>query len=156
MGRSTLNPLAAVLSRLYASLGIEDRIALERLHASWSSLFGEPLASHTAPSDLAKGVLTIAVDSPSWLQQLRYLQKELLAKLAPFGIRELKLKRGRVYRAALPDRMRDDRAPLEGVTLSDDERRAVQDAVAGIGDEELKELARAAMERSLKERYRRR
>ncbi|MBF0370465.1 MAG: DUF721 domain-containing protein [Magnetococcales bacterium] len=47
----------------------------------WREAVGATLASHTEPTRLKEGTLTIRVDSPAWATQLSFLKPQLLQKL---------------------------------------------------------------------------
>lgn len=48
----------------------------------WSDIVGATLAAHSRPLRLAGGVLTVAVDLPAWATELRWLEADLLARIA--------------------------------------------------------------------------
>ncbi|MDA8077798.1 MAG: DUF721 domain-containing protein [Nitrospiraceae bacterium] len=133
--------LAPVLKRL----GIEDGVRLARIKASWESLFDQPLSLHMSPSRFAEGELLINVDSPLWMQQLTFCSREILKKLALFGVREVRFRIGSVYRRKKPEQ----EAPAR--RLSHEDAAFVADLAAGIGDEEIRSAIKAAAERSLRQ-----
>ncbi len=47
----------------------------------WKNVVGEYTALHTRPVSIRDRVLTVEVSSPIWLQELRYKEKEISAKL---------------------------------------------------------------------------
>jgi predicted nucleic acid-binding Zn ribbon protein len=51
--------------------------ALER---RWSEVVGHDVAAHARLVGVRDGVLTVAVDSPPWATQLRYLEAVLLER----------------------------------------------------------------------------
>lgn len=50
------------------------------LSERWSLIVGEQVASHTAPSALKNGVLSVDADHPGWLTEVRRMPKEHLVK----------------------------------------------------------------------------
>ncbi len=74
--------VADSLDRVTASLGGPRASVLTAVFNSWSALVGEGLASHCRPQSLRGGVLVVAVDDPAWATQLRWLESDLLARLA--------------------------------------------------------------------------
>jgi hypothetical protein len=57
-----------------------------RLQHRWHEIVGEPMASHTWPSQIRFKKLYLIVKSSAWLQQLTFLKPALLMKLqAEFG-----------------------------------------------------------------------
>ena len=57
------------------------RHSLELLVANWSHLAGERLALHSKPTRLARGVLTVAADSPAWAAELSVESERLLRRI---------------------------------------------------------------------------
>ena len=54
------------------------RTLLER----WPELVGDNLASHIRPSAIEAKTLVIAVEDPAWASQLKWLETDLLERLA--------------------------------------------------------------------------
>ncbi|MBV8952325.1 MAG: DUF721 domain-containing protein [Actinobacteria bacterium] len=74
--------LGDVLGEVVRKLGLPDPTALDALARAWPTLAGAAIGAHSAPRSLRDGVLTIAVDSPAWATQLRYLEVELVNRAA--------------------------------------------------------------------------
>jgi hypothetical protein len=141
-------PVDALLNSLFWELGISERIQIEALKRQWHRIFAEPLSSHTAPADLKDGKLIIAVDSPAWLQHLKFLKKEISDKLRPHGIKDIRLKLGsvRIYsERQIPEKL----APPESFrALTDKDIDRIDHAVAEIEDTELRDVIRQTMKKS--------
>ena len=75
-------PVGESLDRLTASLGAPRAAVLAELFDSWPSLVGEAVAAHARPQSLHHGILVVVVDDPVWVTQLRWLEADLLARLA--------------------------------------------------------------------------
>ena len=76
-------PLAASLDRVASAFGGGTRAStLSTVFATWPSLVGESVAAHCAPRALRDGHLVVAVDEPGWASQLRWLEADLLRRLA--------------------------------------------------------------------------
>jgi len=148
MRKRPLLPVDTLLNSLFRELGISERIRIEALKRQWCSIFADPISSHTAPADLKDGKLFIAVDSPAWLQHLKFLKKEMSDKLKPYGIKDIKLKLGSVRidnKRQIPEKF----APPESFReLSDEDIVNIDHTVAGIENGELKAIIRQAMEKS--------
>ena len=65
------------LDRVAASLGLDSSLVTR-----WAELVGASVAEHTRPRALRDGTLLVAVDDPAWATQLRWLEADLLARLA--------------------------------------------------------------------------
>ena len=75
-------PVAESLDRLMASLGGPRASALTTVFSSWGELVGDTVAAHASPRSLRRGVLVVAVDEPAWATSLRWLEADLLARMA--------------------------------------------------------------------------
>jgi predicted nucleic acid-binding Zn ribbon protein len=74
--------LGEALDRLSHSLGLPPTAATARLVQAWPEVVGEAVAAHTRPRWVRDGVLSLAVDDPVWAAQLRWLEADLLARVA--------------------------------------------------------------------------
>jgi predicted nucleic acid-binding Zn ribbon protein len=76
-------PLAGSLEQVIASLrpGLSVS-ALGGVFGRWEELVGPTVAQHARPVSLADGILIIAVDQPGWATQLRFLERDLLVRIA--------------------------------------------------------------------------
>ncbi|NTU43071.1 MAG: DUF721 domain-containing protein [Nitrospirales bacterium] len=140
--------VGSLLSTLIKSLGIEEKLRLESLKDDWQKIFGAPLSLHTQPAEIHDHELLIYVDSPAWLNQLKFFRDDMLAKLRPYGIRELKFKRGTVYHEK-KQTTQQDREPAAQRPLTAEEKDWIEEETSGISDDELRDQIRRAMERSL-------
>ena len=69
--------LRAALSRLPE----HNELASFPIWGDWETLVGPTIARHARPQRLRRGVLVVEVDGPEWLQELRYLQRDLRTRL---------------------------------------------------------------------------
>ncbi|CAN5206392.1 hypothetical protein BH24ACT1_BH24ACT1_04040 [soil metagenome] len=74
--------MGASLDRLSASFGGPPAGVLTAVFASWDDVVGEGVAAHARPRSLRHGVLVVVVDDPAWATQLRWLEADLLTRLA--------------------------------------------------------------------------
>ena len=81
MGSGKLDSFGSILSGISKRLGLEPRLIELRLQHRWHDLVGEPMASHTWPSQIRFKKLYLIVRNPVWLQQLTFLKPALLTKL---------------------------------------------------------------------------
>jgi predicted nucleic acid-binding Zn ribbon protein len=70
--------LGDVLGEVARGLGLPDPKAIESIARAWPTLVGEAIGTHSRPRSLRDGVLTVAVDSPVWGTQLRYLESDVV------------------------------------------------------------------------------
>jgi len=75
-------PVGESLDRVASSLGVDRAATLAGVFASWEEMVGASVAQHTRPRSLREGTLVVTVDEPAWATQLRWLEADLLARLA--------------------------------------------------------------------------
>ena len=78
---TSLDSFGAILSGLAKRLGLETRLLELRLQYHWHDIIGEPIASHTWPTQIRFKKLYLTVHNSVWLQQLTFLKPTLLTKL---------------------------------------------------------------------------
>jgi len=143
-----LKPIRPVLDIMFRDLGITERIKLDTIQRRWSEVFSGSLAEHTAPVDLKEGMLVVAVDSPAWLQHLRFMKKDITAKLVSFGVSDIRLKHGNIHRdKEIPVTANKGEQPVFR-QLTERETESVEKAVSEIGDSELKDIVRNVLRKS--------
>jgi len=77
-----LTPLGEALRTALARLSVGSELASFPVFAEWSAIVGPTIAQHARPTRLRRGVLLVEVDGPEWMQELRFLKRELIEKLA--------------------------------------------------------------------------
>lgn len=84
--KKNANPvgLAGLIVPLIRNLGIESDIKLLRLQRNWRSIVGEVNARNTRPIALDDTILTVAVSSPAWLTQARFISSSFLSAVNSF------------------------------------------------------------------------
>jgi len=103
-------PLSDALERVVAALGGPSVHGLTTLFGAWEEIVGERLAGHTRPHGLDDGTLVVVVDEPGWATQLRFLEQDLLRRLAEvLGAGVVRRVVVRLEAANGPQRGREDR-----------------------------------------------
>jgi predicted nucleic acid-binding Zn ribbon protein len=75
-------PLGDVLSRVMKKAGLSEQHWAALLEDTWDEIAGAEVARHTRPGPLHEKTLSIYVDSPVWLNELRRMgQRHLLNNL---------------------------------------------------------------------------
>jgi predicted nucleic acid-binding Zn ribbon protein len=87
-------------------LGGPSVAAVDGVFGRWDEIVGERLAAHARPVSLRDGRLVVAVDDPAWATQVRYLEAQVLGRVAEV------LGAGEV--SAIDVRVRPSRAGREG------------------------------------------
>lgn len=81
VGSGPLVSFGTILSSVAKQLGLETRLVELRIQQQWPALVGEPIGSHTWPTQIRFHKLYLLVENSVWLQQLTFLKPALLAKL---------------------------------------------------------------------------
>jgi hypothetical protein len=139
--------IAALIPRLLKELGLEEAARFERIRKEWSAIFREPLSLHMAPSSLKNGELLIAVDSPVWLQQVSLFKADIMKKVSPLGVKEVRFRIGRM---SGKKKETHEIRPQENPSLGRNALREIDEAVSGLNDIGLRENVRRAMEQSFR------
>ncbi len=74
--------LGATLEQLVRHLGWGPRTATVGVIADWERVVGPDIAAHARAVSSDGTTLVVAVDDPAWATQLRWLEADLLARLA--------------------------------------------------------------------------
>ncbi|MDA8388190.1 MAG: DUF721 domain-containing protein [Nitrospiraceae bacterium] len=139
--------LGSGLAGLIHRLGLEDAVRLHSIKARWRELLGVPLSEHLEPGFISGATLHIIASSPPWLEQAGFYREELLKRLLPLGVRDLKFKPGPpAGKGGRPSRTADSGGPP---LLTSEEMKQVDIAVHPVKDGELKELCRGIMARAI-------
>ena len=134
----------AVLGPMLKRLGIESGVKLERIRSDWFDIFEASLSSHMYPAGCTQDELLLNVDSPAWMQQLSYYKKDILRKLAAYGITGVRFRIGKVREKRQPH---EERKKVR--MLTDDDISFASSVVSEIGDAQVRESIRKAIEKSL-------
>ena len=147
--KGLVKKIGNLISPLVAGLGLEEAVRFERIKKEWPEIFRKPLSLHMSPCSLKQGELLIAVDSPVWHQQLIFLKAEILKKVSPFGVKDVRFRIGKVQtrtkekpRPPLQKTPSLDRASLE----------QIEETVSELEDGPVKESIRKTMEKSFSAR----
>jgi predicted nucleic acid-binding Zn ribbon protein len=70
------------LDRLVRGLGAPSAGVTTSIFADWGEIVGEQIAAHCRPATLRERILTVTVTDPGWATQLRFLEGELLGRIA--------------------------------------------------------------------------
>jgi hypothetical protein len=147
--KGAVKKLGSLISPFIREFGLEEAVRFGTIKREWGNIFGEPLSAHMSPARLKNGELLVNVDSPLWLQQLTFLKTQIMGKLSPFEVKELRFILGRVA----PVRKEEAQSVrTKGPLLRSEAARQIEDTIAGAEDVALKESIRKAMEKALADR----
>lgn len=136
----------SLLAPLLKDSGIENGVAFAGIKKNWFSLFQKPLSHHISPCLLTAGELLINVDSPAWLQELKFFKEDIQKKLHPYGIRSVRFRLGRVSMNVMSDNK--SRAPVAR-KLDEEERSFIENAVTNIDDDGMKQTVKKTIEKAI-------
>ena len=75
-------PFGRLVGSLARDRGWEPQIAEGTLFGQWLQIVGPDIAAHAQPEALRDTVLHVQAESTAWATQLRYVQRQILAKIA--------------------------------------------------------------------------
>ncbi|MBZ0155538.1 MAG: DUF721 domain-containing protein [Alphaproteobacteria bacterium] len=139
----------SILTPLLRELGLEEKVRLNSLQQEWRNLFGEPLSLHTYPAEIKEGELLINVDSPGWMQQLKFYKQEIAGKLHAYHIKNVRFRHGMVYRRKGRSMMPAKNTLPERPPLSAPDREWIEQTLSAVKDPELREGFRKALEKAV-------
>lgn len=81
MAKTKMTRIGDVLPSVLRRLGLEQRFREQAILNLWADVVGPEIAARTRASRIDKGVLHIRVDHGAWIQELHFIEKDLLRKL---------------------------------------------------------------------------
>jgi hypothetical protein len=145
-------PLGDVVRVELTALGLAERLREAEIWSLWPEVVGQAVAARATPLRIIKGVLTVAVSSGPWKQELAFLKGMIIEKLNDrLGgevVKEIVLKSGQVDRNValmpLPPEEEPHKKKLTALQLS-----YIEEQSAAIANLETREAFAALMKASL-------
>lgn len=81
MARRSFTRVGAFLPSVLRDLGLQKRFSERKLVERWPEVVGEELARRARATRFEKGTLFVFVDHGAWMQELHFMEKELVRKL---------------------------------------------------------------------------
>ena len=144
-----MKTISSLLGPIFKELGIEERLTIDEIRGEWRTIFNEPLSLHTYPVELTSGELLINVDSPVWLQQLKFFKQDIIKKLARYNIKTIRFKHGKVYVRDEKERENQRELPLPPKSLGPSDISWIEEITSGLEDSEVRESVRKAIRKQL-------
>ncbi|MCZ7586169.1 MAG: DUF721 domain-containing protein [Deltaproteobacteria bacterium] len=123
---------------------------LVRVFAEWPKIVGDVNARNARPVSLRGGTLVVKSESPAWADKLKYMEDEMLKRIA-WHVGEGRVKRLRFVIGQLDDHdAAEEEAPDEGGDLDDIQAARVEKILNGAdlaGKPELRDGLRDALAR---------
>jgi predicted nucleic acid-binding Zn ribbon protein len=76
--------LSQLLAPLATEMGIDSDIFFKKIRNRWQDIVGPANARNTKPLSFDGSILTVAVSSPAWNTQARYLKSSFLRNIERF------------------------------------------------------------------------
>jgi predicted nucleic acid-binding Zn ribbon protein len=70
-----------ILPAVLKSAGLEQKLRDQEILTIWPTVVGEEIAARTTAVKMDNGVLHIQVEHSAWLQELYFMEKEIIRKL---------------------------------------------------------------------------
>tara|TARA_B100000315_G_scaffold94826_1_gene87158 strand:+ start:11653 stop:12186 length:534 start_codon:yes stop_codon:yes gene_type:complete len=125
-----LSPLGRILNRSFKSLGIDLKIAQQKVIDQWLEIVGEPIDSVSNPRYFKFRTLFVNVSDSMWLHQLVFMEDQIKEKINKFVGRKLvqkiyfKIGELSASKAKKPIEKEDSHIDLYGLTNKNDEKDA--------------------------------
>jgi predicted nucleic acid-binding Zn ribbon protein len=139
--------IADLLAAAFHGKPAEKRLKEGRIWLVWDAAVGPQIAGRAQPVSFRDGILTVAVASAPWMQQLTFLKKGMIEKLNErLGcdqVRDIYLKAGLPKALPAPAKIRQRKER----PLQDEEKLQITEQSAAIADPELREAVTRLLER---------
>jgi hypothetical protein len=137
--------VGSILKRFIGDYGLETGLALTKIKKQWTQLAGQTLASHTFPDVIKGRTIFITVETPQWMHHLSFYRQEIVEKLKPYKIDEVRFRLGK-----LPETPGYKITAHDMYTLSDEDATYVEDTIKSLKNAELKEKFRLLLTHALR------
>ena len=77
-------PVGGLAGAVVAELGGGPVVLLDTLEKNWSAIVGDANARNSRPVSFGDGILAIAVSSPVWMTQARFMKSFFIEKINRF------------------------------------------------------------------------
>ena len=131
-----MQSLHNILKTFVKEYGLEGGVVLNSIQNQWKNIAGQTVAAHTFPDTIKGKVLTLIVDTPQWLHHLSFFKEEIISKLKPYNVIEVRFKLGK-----LPENTKETSLTAD-ITLSEDDMIYLENTLRNLKDEDLREKFR--------------
>jgi predicted nucleic acid-binding Zn ribbon protein len=70
-----------LLPTVLKSIGLDRKLKEQEVLGIWAHVVGEEVAARTRPIKIERGVLYVHVDQSAWMQELHFMEKEIIKKI---------------------------------------------------------------------------
>jgi predicted nucleic acid-binding Zn ribbon protein len=151
-----VSSLRMALERSLRDLGLQKRLKTEQLTVLWPKIVGPIVAKIAFPAQFRSGTLFIDVADSVWIQELKFQEGELIARLnETFGeplVQRLFFQLARTPPPELAPQTETKTAPPAVVPLDPQQELVLEREVAGVRDPQLREVLKDFRRRLLQAR----
>lgn len=140
--------VTAGVSSVLKKMELDGKLIELKVREAWRDAVGDSIARRSAPTELARGVLHLVVESPTWMNELHFIEKEILERvnaryreLTP-GSNANPVKKIKMHRGVLPPLPPRPAPKAPAPTANAEEARAVEERLRDVQDPEVREAAR--------------
>lgn len=137
----------SLLAPIIKNIGIEERVKFAEIKKNWEIIFNKPLSYHMSPYTFSNGELLLNVDSPVWLQELKFYKEEILKKLYSYGVRTVRFRLGKV---SPKENTVSGKKRQKDLSLNAEEVSFIEQTIASLDDEPLKAIVKTSIEKAIK------
>ena len=81
MTDKNFSKLGDVLPSVLKQLGLEKKFRERQILTFWPEVVGDEIAARTEATHIDDGVLYVRVDPGAWMQELHFIERQLVARL---------------------------------------------------------------------------
>lgn len=135
----------ALIKEMLGKPGFGEQLTRHQAWLVWDQIVGEQIASHARPRKFRQGVLEIQVDHPVWMQQLHMLKPKILekinARVPNARITDIYLRQTKSVDSPqlITKNKTPEPLPWENIELSKWEKKAIEEELSSLEDDELKD-----------------
>jgi hypothetical protein len=150
--KSALQPLSDILEKHSKPFRFAQGVLEYRLRLAWNQALGNTIAQQAQPLRLARGLLTVAVRSSVWVQELQMMAPEILDRLRQHRVgRAVEKIRFRIGSVEPPEKPAEDLPRLlSRVELNSEALSQLDHLCATVGDPELRSIIHRVAEKDAK------
>ncbi|MCF6178966.1 MAG: DUF721 domain-containing protein [Geopsychrobacter sp.] len=132
--------VAELLKKVLGDKGLDERLPRYQAWLVWDKVVGKQIASRAQPLRIREKTLEVRVDHPVWMQQLQMLKPQILrklhAELPHCDIEDIYLRRGNPGPQTI--QVEENFIDWQKEHLTEAEQKTLEQSLAGLQDNELK------------------
>lgn len=146
---SHLASLESILRTALSSVDKANIANLARVSSGWEKIVGAPLAAASTPAELEYKRLLIWVKEPIWADSMMYMKTEIISRVNKLLGKEAVTSIRTVYKADFPEFQRKTTPPRKVPDPPEWAALAVEEALVGVEDSELRSALKRVMLKSV-------